>query len=824
DEKSYQWYDDYGEGYSQYGYIVGHMNALDAPGEWILEDGMMHLIFPEGKNPDNCRVEAKSRQLVVDLDNRQFINVEGFRTIGGSARMNNSVMCKLDNMDMNYISHTIHIADQHAGYIDFDLSSKLNANGDYQTVLRTANGSPERGESGVYIGGRDNMFVNSKINNSALTALYITGLYAYIDNNYMNDVGYQGNYASGISFYPKAYDNSLTGGHFVYNNTVYNCGRSNINIGRIGGMTPYVPCDIGYNDFHDGILTSADTGITYQYYVNMGYDGIMSSEHHNYIYMTTNEKDYNPYSNGIYHDGGSFGLDSFKNQVFFTKPKAGFSGHYVFEQSAPQAPANYLIWDNYKTGYIEGGVDALEAGYFAEDKPYFAGCLDGVEYTKNYDRFKAGVYGMQKTARDGEFSDGITLDEESGYAAFSANDQYIKFTDVDFGEGANQIVLSARGDSAHTSDKLEIIIGDSIKTGAKYEMEAKLNAPDRDIPNRLSRTIRPMRGNQTVFIKVTDYRSLEIGGLSAINVGSGTDSDEYSLYLYAGNFQEWVKFDAGADTFSPPTAKYTNAVDPGAGFLNNTWPGYYIKYEQQEFSAPTDTFMIIGGSGGDYAHQPIEIYIDGVKESNMVTKFNLAGDSWSYATPQLYKLNRVIPAGVHDVYMKFATDDGYNKSADMKYIGFVKEGVTLREFKQVKVKVYGGEFDKTISKASAGYPFRAELMNPPNYTNPGLTYALPGSVAGYKNINIGIDATKFVISYATEPGIDGETIDVHIGSPDSAPIATLVTEGKGLLNFTDVTIDLKKPLPKGQYDVYLSFSGGNGEKLNTKIDWFGFND
>ena len=269
---------------------------------------------------------------------------------------------------------------------------------------------------------------------------------------------------------------------------------------------------------------------------------------------------------------------------------------------------------------------------------------------------------------------------------------------------------------------------------------------------------------------------------------------------------------------------YRNAVDPGAGFLNNTWPGYYIKFEKQEFSSPTDTFMIVGGSSGTYAHQPVEVYIDGIKESNMVVKFNLAGDSWSYVTPQLYELNRVVPAGVHDVYVKFATDAGYDKSSNMNYFGFVKEGVTLEEFQQAKVKVYGGEFDTTISKPVEGYPFRAELMNPPNYTNKGLTYALPGAVAGYKNVDVGIDATKFVINYATEPGIDGETIDVYIGSPDSELIATLVTEGKGLLNFNVATVELKEPLPKGQYDIYLGFSGGNGEKLNTKIDWFGFNN
>jgi len=299
-----QWWIQDNDSKFNYGFIVGHINALDAPEEWVRENGNLFMLFPEGKNPENCMVEAKARNLVIDLDNKKFVNVFGFDTIGGSVRTNNAEMCMLNGLNMKYISHYMHTANQHSGYIDFDYEGTPNSYGDYTSNENDPNGAPERGVVGNYISGKNNIFVNGHIDHSAGAGLYLTGLYSYIENNILNDCGYMGSYVSGINIMDKKYeaDNALRGGHLINNNTVYNCGRSNLNIEENGENVPFLPMDIGYNDFHDGMLASADTGITYSFDANMGYDGITSSEHHNYVYLTTDPTNANPFSNGIYHD------------------------------------------------------------------------------------------------------------------------------------------------------------------------------------------------------------------------------------------------------------------------------------------------------------------------------------------------------------------------------------------------------------------------------------------------------------------------------------------------------------------------------------------
>jgi len=811
-----------------YGYIVGHMNALDAPGEWIRQDDVLYMIFPEGKTPENSKVEAKARSLVVDLNDRKFVNIVGFDTIGGSVRMNNAEMCMMNGVNMKYISHFLHTANQHSGYIDFDYDGKLNSFGEYDTDEMDPNGAPERGVVGNYIAGKNNIFVNGSIDHSAGAGFYITGLYSYIENNKINDAGYMASYVSGIHIMSKAYENINTprGGHCITNNTVYNAGRSLLNIEPNPNYShvPFLPMNVGYNDFHDGELASIDTGLAYSYGVNMGYDGIMSNEHHNYVYLTTDAIDYNGYSYGIYHDGYSFGMDSFKNQIFYTQKGSGFSGHLLLEQPAKHAPANFLKWDNSKIGYTSDAVIALSESYFAEDRQYFAGCLQGVDYVENYNKFKEGRYGMDSSAVDAEASEGVTIDKKTGYASFTGDGQYIKFNDVDFGEESNHITLAVRGQYTNTKDAIEIIVGDDIETGSKYKVTAETYAPDRDVPHRIALTVRPFSGKQDVYVRVAEYNSVQIGGISTHRIDLGLDNQEYSLYLYAGNFAEWGKFDDNASTFSPPTPKYEISADPGSSFLNNTWPGYYVRYVNYEFTDDSDTFTFVGGSSGIYARQPVEIYIDGLKPENMVGEFIVEGEPFANKDIQVVPLDKDIKQGKHDVYLKFTTGEGYEKSSDFKYIGFVKKGVTLSEFKDVKVKVYGGQFDTSISKSNEEYPLLAEIMNPPNFTKLGLTYTLPGTVAGFKDVKIPVDATKFVINYSSEKGIDGQPIEVRLGSINSEPIASFVTEGNGLYNFNELTIELDEVVKSGEYDVYISFGGDPNAKLITKLDWFGFNN
>jgi len=151
------------------GFLTCHINAVDQPGEWTMKDNILYIMPPEGETAETLEVEVKNRHLLADLNDRQYIHLEGIRTFGGSMRMGNSKMCVINNCDMKYISHYTFIEDQRNAYDDGNVYNP--------------NGSPQRGEMGVYISGSDNAVVNSKISFSAATGLFMVGSYSFVDNN-----------------------------------------------------------------------------------------------------------------------------------------------------------------------------------------------------------------------------------------------------------------------------------------------------------------------------------------------------------------------------------------------------------------------------------------------------------------------------------------------------------------------------------------------------------------------------------------------------------------------------------------------------------------
>jgi len=70
------------------GMIVGHMHALDQPGEWVWQDNTLYLIPKTDREPTN--VEAKARQLAFDLSGQEHIRIEGLNIKAASVRMQDS--------------------------------------------------------------------------------------------------------------------------------------------------------------------------------------------------------------------------------------------------------------------------------------------------------------------------------------------------------------------------------------------------------------------------------------------------------------------------------------------------------------------------------------------------------------------------------------------------------------------------------------------------------------------------------------------------------------------------------------------------------------
>jgi len=405
-----------------FGYISGHINAISKPGEWVIKNKKLIMMPFETQNVQNFTVEMKKRQLVIDIADRKYIRIQGINTIGGGVRMNNSEMCVLDHMNMSYISHYTYSDDQRQGYIDKALTKLTKAEG--------AKGAPPRGEVGIYVGGRNNAIINSEIDHSAAAGLYLTGTYAYIDNNIISNCGYMGSYVSGIfaCTEPWKADNARRGGFYIYNNTVYNSGRALMNVLSNEGLhdttaePPFLPFEIAYNDFHDGILFSVDAGLIYEYRVYCSTDKRRSKIHDNYVYMTTPNTPV--FSFGIYHDGYSLGTDSYNNVIFTTEDNTQFTNEY-------DTGGIGLIGTSSKSNNSEiktpvNGVKLLSAEHFPLGKPFYAGNLSGLgTYFKNFNKESSRVlYIPSEQAKN--LSQGASIDAD-GKLIFSKNGDSASF-------------------------------------------------------------------------------------------------------------------------------------------------------------------------------------------------------------------------------------------------------------------------------------------------------------------------------------------------------------------------------------------------------------
>lgn len=804
-----------------YGCVIGHINALDIEKEWVKQDDYVYMIFPNGFDPLSTTVEAKARQLVIDISDRKYINIEGITTVGGSAKMNNSEMCMLNGMNMKYISHFTLSNDQKDGYIDYpyDPSGK--------------NGAPQRGEVGLYIGGTDNILVNSHLDHSAGAGIYGVGLYTYIENNVINDCGYMGSYVSGINFNTVKTDSKTKarGGYAIYNNTVYNCGRSCLNISIMEGdhsNAPYLPMEIAYNDFHDGILCTLDTGILYNYYDNLGLDKKKTELHHNFVYTTTTETDSNPFSMAIYHDGGSAGTETYNNLAFNTKEGTKYSHRPIYVQEYFGSQANQQVYNNSVKDAV-GGLETMTAAHFPQGKRFYAGAGASAEdYQINYNNYLTNAKNEYKKAVDATISDGVILDE--GIARFTADGQYVRFADVDFGDGSDTVNLTVYGDMYYSCDEIDVIIGSDMETGILTSAKVQVSTPDNKTPDNVNITVGYISGVHDVFVKVTDYRSLGIGYLNVSGLSeTGKNDKAYATKVYGGNFTSYDNTEVIGNEGMIPTSTTQYASDHQNPYVNNTWSGTVLEYKDVTLRSNADRVAIAMGSGGEWAGQTVEIYMDSL-DSEPVVCVKSEKTDWYDFTPVFTKLDREIPAGRHDFYIRFKEDaeDKSSKSSNFYFFGFITTGadepiVTTDDDGFIK-KVNGGDFNAAESVQNEEMPFVARHVKRGEYDRKGLTNTRPGTVAVYKGIKLNREAKSFAISYASENGFDGQKVSVRVGSAVSEPIAEFVTQGNGWETFNTETITLSSPLVAGTYDIYLTFGGENGSNQTCKLDWFGFEE
>ena len=131
-------------------------------------------------------------------------------------------------------------------------------------------------------------------------------------------------------------------------------------------------------------------------------------------------------------------------------------------------------------------------------------------------------------------------------------------------------------------------------------------------------------------------------------------------------------------------------------------------------------------------------------------------------------------------------------------------------------------FDETLSVQNEQRPFHSLFINAaPFYYQKGILYTLPGTVAAHTDVDIPAGCTHFYIDYAATAEYAGQPVEVRLGSLDSEPIASFVTEAHTFEAGEPKAIELSREIAAGNYTVYLSF-GGNNPDQTMQLNWFGF--
>jgi len=252
----------YGGGYKPeegHGMLVGSRRALDAPGEFCWQDNTLYLI-PSGDGPPTG-IEAKRRQLAFDLSGQSHIAIQGLNVHAASVRMQDSAWCTFDDCRLRYISH----------FWKFYGMGQLE---DGRDTIRS-------GETGIYVSGHDNSFVNCTVQYSAGAGFHLRGYHHTIHNCLIDEVDYCAHYLNAITDAVGDFvdwEHFLVGGHRITHNTMRNAGRHFFNFygngtstaSRDRGPMDYMATLFAHNHLYNGLLQTKDAGFLTGYYSSGG--------------------------------------------------------------------------------------------------------------------------------------------------------------------------------------------------------------------------------------------------------------------------------------------------------------------------------------------------------------------------------------------------------------------------------------------------------------------------------------------------------------------------------------------------------------------------
>ncbi len=632
-------------------FITNHINTVDVPGEWYMNDKFLYIIPPEEFDFENDVIEYKARMLLVDLRKKSHIKVRNIKGFGGSISMLDSQMCIISDCNFEYTSHVIWYADGRNGYID-----SLDNHGESSSHVQ--------GAAGIYIGGADCVFRNNRVYSAAITGLYLAGRTTYVYNNLLEQCSYAGTTLGGIyigfeEWKPIDY---WRGGHSIYYNTVWGCARGCLIMNNSYDWwtkdikaTRFAAHDIAYNDFYaGGINCGRDGGLFYGHGAQNGSNIIRTKMQKNLFW---DYYVYDGYEGAMYYDAGVTEMDGSCNVAFCTNEIGNYKLTSYNEDKSGQTmhKVNTCDWNYGTTMYIPEGKPALTVDDYPNKFVFESGSsLSPIgRITPKKEETKTYYF------KDMELS-GDWQKDENGAVRPSSSDNAAIVRNVDF-TNTSSIEIAFTGNYYDEKDRIEFRMdnpdGDLIAVKSLKSKAPRMYNIDTETV-----VMSDIDGIHDVYIKFPAVKSVSYLSMTpkAYKVLQN-DNDSGDKTVIAGEtFVQTGTWGSGWKKRElPPEA---NAIG-----LKGSWGGYWVGFENVKLYDNYSHVSVTFGTDGQYSGGKLSVYIDSMDNPPAAT-FDLDGDGWGvFITKSIALPDRVSTTGLHEVYWKF---DGDGKCADIYDVTF----------------------------------------------------------------------------------------------------------------------------------------------------------
>ncbi len=653
---------------TDYGCITHHLNTVDSPGEWFIdnEQDLMYIMLPEGADPENTTLEVKSRMLTFNAEEKDYIHLYNINTRGGGINFIGGTGNMVNGGDHQYNTQfTISMVEGYTGeelYHRYDVIKNAYVSEEGRTLT-----TYESGEVGaINMTGVNNFVVNTYSAHQAGAGLYINGSFNYIENNDVFLTGWGCCYPAGIYISTvKHADDTQTGGHQIYQNTSEGACRAAISpaAGPQGA-----PMYIAYNDFAWSNLLSRDTGLWYQYGTSGGTQLTMGKYHHNAVHDLAASRSDSVLTAMFYSDGYTGIYDVYDNMLYCTNEIEEYQGQPYFTHGGQMCFDK--SWGNYEAWYVDPEIAKdFPVNYYPGSWPIDYGVRrEGDEmFTKNYDRRRDDyiVNLANQEMRDGAFVD------ENNFVNLPTEDAGIVINDISLpATGAEIYVYYTSNKFEYNSTNvpniwIELFDGDKslgtinnrffghneyrymISRGVVYLPSGYENAD-----------------SMRIFTDAENIKFSNIGinpfDYEAVNA---TKTIPMDVQVIPGGSYDRVDIFHGVE-YGAPSGHDTLTEKAGEELTywstgNTRQNGFY--YKDVRIGKLCDEVLFTGSTNGTYGQTKLDIYIGSDMSGEKVAEVDCSGTwkkgmSWHYEVVRGTVLRDIEP-GVYDFYIKFNNTD-----------------------------------------------------------------------------------------------------------------------------------------------------------------------